>query len=238
MTESTTTPERPAEGAVLELARDDVARKKFLKMAGKTMGAGAAATALGTFIAACGSSSSSSSSSSASSSGSSSSASSSSSSASAGGDLSIVNYALTLEYLEAQFYDKVIKSGLFNGKTASVLKTFGAEEHQHVVALRKVASSMGKAAAKPKGKFPLGSAASVAKLAATVENLGASAYLGQAGNIKDKQILAAALAIHTVEARHAATLNLLLKMSPTPDGAFAKPMTMDQVLAAVKPFIA
>ena len=239
MTESTTTPERPAEGAVLELARDDVARKKFLKMAGKTMGAGAAATALGTFIAACGSSSSSSSSSSASASGSSgSSSSASSSSASAGGDLSIVNYALTLEYLEAQFYDKVIKSGLFNGKTASVLKIFGSEEHEHVKALHKVAMSMGKAAAKPKGKFPLGSAASVAKLAATVENLGASAYLGQAGNIKDKQILAAALAIHTVEARHAATLNLLLKMSPTPDGAFAKPMTMDQVLAAVKPFIA
>ena len=65
----------------------------------------------------------------------------------------------------------------------------------------------------------------MAKLAATVENLGAAAYLGQAGNIQSKEILAAALAIHTVEARHAATLNTLLKLSPTPDGAFAKPMT-------------
>ena len=62
----------------------------------------------------------------------------------------------------------------------------------------------------------------MSKLAATVENLGASAYLGQAGNIKSKEILAAALAIHTVEARHAATLNSLLKMTPTPDGAFAQ----------------
>jgi hypothetical protein len=78
----------------------------------------------------------------------------------------------------------------------------------------------------------------VAKLAATVENLGASAYLGQAPMIQSKEILAAALAIHTIEARHAATLNSVLKMSPTPDGAFAKPMSMSQVLAAVKPFIA
>jgi Ferritin-like domain len=90
----------------------------------------------------------------------------------------------------------------------------------------------------PTGKFPIKSAAQVTSLAATVENLGAAAYLGQAGNIKSKEILAAALAIHSIEARHAATLNLLLKKSPTPDGAFAKPASMSEVLAAVKPFIA
>src|SRR5581483_5254532 len=111
-------------------------------------------------------------------------------------------------------------------------------EHEHVAALKKVASSLGSPAKKPKGKFPLTSAGAVAKLAATVENLGAAAYLGQAGNIKSKDILAAALAIHSVEARHAATLNMVLKLSPTPDGAFGKPMSMNQVLAAVKPFIA
>ncbi len=230
-------------GAVELLARDDVERKRFLRMAGKRMGAGAAATSLAAFIAACGSSSSSSSSSPAPSSSSSSSAaaspsSSSSSAAASSGDLAIVNYALTLEYLETQFYAKVAKSGLFHGKTLSVLKVFGAEEAEHVAALHKVAMSLGTPAAEPKGKFPLKSAASVAKLAGAVENLGAAAYLGQAGNIQSKEILAAALAIHSIEARHAATLNLVLKTSPTPDGAFAKPMTMAQVLAVVKPFIA
>ena len=75
-------------------------------------------------------------------------------------------------------------------------------------------------------------------LAGVVENLGAAAYLGQAGNIQSKEILAAALAIHSIEARHAATLNLVLKKTPTPDGAFAKPADMATVLAAVKPFIA
>ena len=75
-------------------------------------------------------------------------------------------------------------------------------------------------------------------LAYTVENLGANAYLGQAGKIQSKEVLAAALSIHTVEARHAATLATLVKKSVTPDGAFAKPADMATVLAAVKPFLA
>jgi Ferritin-like domain len=250
MPEPTTNEAGPARtGVVEQLARDDVERKRFLKMAGRKMGGAAAATGLAAFIAACGTSSSSSSSSSASAgaggtSGATSSASgatttsSMSSSSSESGDLAIVNYALTLEYLETQFYGDVVKSGLFKGKTLSVLKSFGAEEAEHVIALHKAAMSMGKPAPQPMGKFPLKDAASVTKLAATVENLGAAAYLGQAPAIQSKEVLAAALSIHSIEARHAATLNTLLKKSPTPDGAFAKPMTMAQVLAAVKPFIA
>ena len=245
MTESSNTEAgEPTPGIVERLARDDVERKRFLKMAGKRVGAGAAATSLAAFIAACGSVSNTTTSSGAASSaaaGASSATTSSgmsSNAASDSGDLAIVNYALTLEYLESQFYDKVIKSGLFHGKALSVLKTFGAEEADHVQALKTVAGQLGTAAAEPTGKFPIHNAAQVTALAATVENLGASAYLGQAAKIKSKEILAAALSIHTIEAGHAATLNLLLKKSPTPDGAFAKPMSMAQVLAVVKPFIA
>ncbi len=244
MSQHANTDTGPPPGSVVEkLARDDVERKKFLKNAGKMMGTGAAATGLAAFIAACGGSSSTSSGSgsssgSASSSASTGAASTAASAPSGSGDLGIVNYALTLEYLEAQFYDKVIASGFFSGSTLATLKSFGAEEHEHVSALKQAAASLGTPASEPTGKFPIHDAAQVTKLAATVENLGASAYLGQAGNIKSKEILAAALSIHTIEARHAATLNTLLKMSPTPDGAFAKPMTMGQVLAAVKPFIA
>ncbi len=237
-------------GVVERLALDDVERKRFLKMAGRRMGAGAAATGLAAFIAACGSSSSKSTSSMATSAGggagsnsasttsSSTSATTSGSASATSGDLGIVNYALTLEYLESQFYAKVISSGLFSGPTLSTIKTFGAEEDQHVAALKKVAMSLGKPAAKPVGKFPIKSASQVAMLAATVENLGAAAYLGQAAAIQSKEILAAALSIHSIEARHAATLNLLTKKDPTPNGAFAKPMTMQQVIAVVKPFIA
>lgn len=225
------TTHQAGEGLVVKLAHDDLERKKFLKKAGRTIGSAAAASGLAAFIAACGGSSSSQTPATpATATGTTPTA--------GGGDLGIVNYALTLEHLEAQFYAKVIASGLFSGSTLSTLKTFGDEEQQHVAALSKVASSLGKPAPEPKGKFPINTAAQVTKLAATVENLGAAAYLGQAGNIKSPQILAAALAIHTVEARHAATLNSVLKLSPTPDGAFGKPMSMAQVLATVKPFIA
>lgn len=233
------------DGIVLELARDDLERKKFLKMAGKGMGAAAAATGLATFIAACGGSSTTTSKTKAAGTPKTKATTStatqtktSSNSGSSDVDLEIVNYALTLEYLEDEFYKKVVASGLFSGATLSTLKTFGQEEAEHVAALKVVAGKLGKPAAKPTGKFPLKSASSVAMLAATVENIGAAAYLGQAPRIQSPEILAAALAIHSVEGRHAATLDLLIKKSPTPDGAFAKPMTMSQVLAAVKPFIA
>lgn len=217
MRSAITEDERPVAGAVERLVRDDVERKKFLTMAGRRMGAGAAATSLSAFIAACGGSS---------------------SSKGAKGDLRIVNYALTLEYLESEFYAEVIRHKLFHAKPLSIIRQFSAEEHEHVKALHKLAEGLGKPAHRPKGKFPVKNAAQVTKLAGVVENLGAAAYLGQAGRIHSKEILAAALSIHSIEARHAATINLLLKKSPTPNGAFAKPASRSKVLKAVKPFIA
>lgn len=222
-------------GIVERLVRDDSDRKRFLKM----VGSGGAASFGAFVLAACGSSKKSSSSSSSAAAPPASSSSSSPPPSGGMGDLAILNYALTLEYLETEFYKKVIKAGLFTGPAGQLLKTFGHDEQQHVNALKKaVTSAGGTPAAKPMGKFPLGSAAKVAMLAYTVENLGASAYLGQAGNIQSKQVLAAALSIHSVEARHAATLGTLVKKSVTPDGAFAKPADMPTVLAAVKPFLA
>jgi hypothetical protein len=108
-----------------------------------------------------------------------------------------------------------------------------------VLALKGAVSKMGGTpAAKPEAKFPISSAGQVAQLAYMVENLGAAAYLGQAGNIQNPEVLATALSIHSVEARHASTLGTLVNKSVTPNGAFAIPDDMSTVLAAVKPFIA
>jgi hypothetical protein len=215
-------------GIVERLVRDDVDRKRFLKVAGS-----AGAASFGAFVlAACGSSAKTSSTATTSSSASTSTASASS------GDLAILNYALTLEYLEREFYAKVVASDFFSGQVGALIKGFGEQEATHVEALKGAVEKMGGTpAANPNGKFPVTSAKQVAELAYTVENLGAAAYLGQAGNIQSPEILMTALAIHTVEARHAATLGTLVKKSVTPNGAFATPADMSTVLAAVKPFL-
>lgn len=154
------------------------------------------------------------------------------------GDLGIVNYALTLEYLEAGFYAAVVDSGLFKGDQLDLLKTFGQHEQEHVDALTATAKDLGgEPAPEPEAEFPLESAEEVVALAATVENLGAAAYLGQAAAIENPDILEAALSIHTVEARHASVLNVLNGDSPTPDGAFAKPADAATVLEEVDPFL-
>ena len=154
------------------------------------------------------------------------------------GDVGILNYALTLEYLETAFYADVVKSGLFKGADLETIRKFGQEEAEHVQALTQAVKSLGgKPAPEPKAEFQLKSAKSVLELAGTVENLGAAAYLGQAANIQSPEVLASALAIHSVEGRHAAVLNTLLGESITPDGAFAKPADVKTVLKSVEPFI-
>jgi len=169
-----------------------------------------------------------------------------------GGDIEILNYALTLEYLEADFYDQVVRSGVVKDrKVADLAKRIGEAERAHVGALEVAVRGLGgKTATKPKTAFEdvlAGGPKKVLEAAAMVENLGAAAYLGQAGRIQDKKILAAALSIHSVEARHAAAINALVGngfkgsgplVGSLPDGAFAKPMAMDKVLEAVQPFIA
>jgi rubrerythrin len=213
--------------AEIKQLKDPVSRRKFLAVGGST-------TAVAAFLAACGDDSGTTTTTSTMGSGGGA-----SETAEFGkGDVGILNYALTLEYLETAFYADVVKSGLFKGADLETIRKFGREEAEHVEALTAAVKQLGgKPAPEPKAEFPLKNAKSVLELAATVENLGAAAYLGQAANIQSPEVLASALAIHSVEGRHAAVLNTLLGESITPDGAFAKPADVKTVLKSVEPFL-
>ena len=214
------------QSAVTRLARDPVSRRRFFALTGGT-------TAAGALLVACGDDEETATSTT------STTTDEAMTSEFGEGDLGIVNYALTLEYLEAAFYADVVKSGLFKGDDLALIKQIGAAEQEHVDALTATSKKLGGPVAKaPMAEFPLDDAKSVLELAATVENLGAAAYLGAAAMIEDPEILSAALSIHSVEGRHAAVLNVLTGQEPTPDGAFAMGADMQTVLDEVQPFIA
>jgi rubrerythrin len=155
---------------------------------------------------------------------------------SGGGDVDVLNFALTLEYLEADFYRRGQALGL-SGDVKEIAAEFGTHEQEHVDALTQTIGKLGgKPAAMPKFAFPMTDEASFLKLAQTLEDTGISAYNGAAPSIESKEVLAAAGSIVQIEARHAARIRLQNKDNPAPN-AFDEALEMQDVLAAVKPFI-
>ena len=152
------------------------------------------------------------------------------------GDVDILNFALTLEYLEADFYRRARKLGL-SSEVAKVARSFGDAEQQHVDALAATIKKLGGTpVASPKFSFPMKDEQSFLKLAQTLEDTGVSAYNGAGPAITSKEVLAAAGSIVQIEARHAAVIRQLRGNVPAPD-AFDASLDTKQVLAAVKPLI-
>jgi rubrerythrin len=156
------------------------------------------------------------------------------------GDIGILNYALTLEYLESAFYDETAHYGsVHDPATKLFLAAVKKDEAAHVALLKKALGS--KAAARPKFDFG-GTTRNQTRFQATsfvLENTGVNAYGGQALNITDPATRTAALSIWAVEARHAGAIGLLLKgtsgVAPDDDGgAFQTTATAAHVLADVK----
>jgi Ferritin-like domain len=154
-----------------------------------------------------------------------------------GGDVDILNFALTLEYLESEFYNVKGKTVGLSGAAKTLAAEIGGHEAQHVATLTSaIKSAGGTPVAKPKFAFPVTSQSTFLSLAHTLEETGVSAYNGAGPSLQNKQFLAAAGSIVQVEARHAAAIALLIGKSPAPL-AFDKPLTKAQVLAAAGPLI-
>ena len=143
----------------------------------------------------------------------------------------ITEYALTLEKLEADFYRRAVMAAQSGGLSGvpqvakDAIVSYGQDEAQHVADLSAVLPALGgnpDAVTIPKnpnysailGRDPFANPADFLLVGQYVEDLGVAAYKGQVQNLlaagdAGKTVLAAALAIHSVEARHAAGVRFL-----------------------------
>ncbi|MEO6695615.1 MAG: ferritin-like domain-containing protein [Ignavibacteria bacterium] len=128
--------------------------------------------------------------------------------------IEVLNFALTLEYLESKFYVTGLAApSLIPAGDRTVFMQISKHETAHVAALRATITSLGGTpVAEPTFDFTAGGAfptvfsiySTFITIAQAFEDTGVRAYKGQAGNlISNDAVLTAALQIHSVEARHA-----------------------------------
>ena len=155
-------------------------------------------------------------------------------------DLDILNFALSLEHLEANFYREVLAQGKHSGHTLQFITAIRNHEQAHVTALTSVIKQLGGTPVAALAKYNFGDISTVPAYLATAETLemtGVGAYTGAAPLIKDKKnILPAAASIEQVESRHYATIRLLRGMITAPT-AFGPSLTVPQVQMAIKPIV-
>jgi hypothetical protein len=130
------------------------------------------------------------------------------------GDVAILNYALSLEHLQAAFYTETERIGAILGQAARAVRVVGAVERAHVDAFRKLLGAQ--AVKRPVFDFrgTTEDQQAFLKTAIAFEDLAVAAYKGQAHLIQADAVLAAAVAIHSVEARHAAWMRHLFGIRP------------------------
>lgn len=157
-----------------------------------------------------------------------------------GGDVDVLNFALTLEYLEAAFYEQAVDElPDLSREVRDLAQELAENEGEHVEALKGlIADAGGKAVKEPGVQFggAFADERTFLRFANVFEDTGVSAYNGAAPMIESKQLLAEAGSIVQIEARHAALIRLQRGKPPAPL-VFDKASTMDEVQRAVKPFI-
>lgn len=156
-------------------------------------------------------------------------------------DIDILQYALTLERLEAEFYKQGIDAGILEGRELELVTPIRDHEVVHVETVSATITGLGgEPAESPMFQFPEGTFTDKAMFlttAGTFEELGVKAYHGQVPLIESPEILAAAATIAGVESRHAAVIADLLGGNPFPAPIEAS-LPMEAVLEAAMPFIA
>ena len=160
-------------------------------------------------------------------------------------DISVLNYALTLEHLEAAYYneglanftrDMFSESG-YPDYIYTLFEQIRDHENTHVSTLESVITSLN-ATAVPvcNYTFNISDIATFIDVSRALENTGVSAYAGSAKNLSNPDLLTAAATILSTEARHAAFLQYIGNKSPFPN-AFDVPLDESEVLSIASQFI-
>ncbi len=159
-------------------------------------------------------------------------------------DLDILNFALTLEHLENRFYREANNSGKLQGNAAKALMTIGMHEKSHVDGLTATIMQMGGTPVQEQKSYnfaalgDMNTQAGILAIANILEPTGVKAYDGAAPDIMDKLLLAVAGEIVQVEARHVATIRVLLDPNANPvPKAFEDSATPQQILEMIKPVL-
>ncbi|MGH7592867.1 MAG: ferritin-like domain-containing protein [Gemmatimonadales bacterium] len=152
-------------------------------------------------------------------------------------DTDILKFALFLELLESDFYNKAVASGVLSGGVAALAASVKAHENTHVGALQ---SALGTAAFHASDvSFDFGASlatqSSFLATAQALEETGVSAYLGALGSIQSRALRVTAGSIFTIEARHAAAFRAYNNSATGPvPAAFEVPKTPAQIVAIVQ----
>jgi len=159
-------------------------------------------------------------------------------------DVEVLNYALTLEHLEAAFYTMAVASGKLTGNALAYFTTIRDDEVAHVTAISQGLTQAGATPVKPRASYDFAklgdmtTQAGILKIAALLEATGVGAYNGAAREIGHKTILGVAGSIVAVEARHTGLLNALVDPNANPvPNAFEKVIKPADILAAVGPVL-
>lgn len=154
-------------------------------------------------------------------------------------DVDILQFALTLEHLEARMYRDMLATNILSGKEAEYLQSFGSHEAAHVDGLTQALSAVGETPVQEQANynFPaFDSREAILGFAKTAEDIGVGAYQGAAAAIQNKDYLAVAGSIVQIEARHAAIINMLSGLDPVPAPTTSS-LTIDEVNAQVGPIL-
>ncbi len=156
------------------------------------------------------------------------------------GDVDILNYILTLEYLEADFYNRGLDANVLSGRDLELIEPIAAHEKQHVALISSTIQDLGAdPIEKPQLHYPSGTFSGRDKFLRTghrIETLQVKAYYGQVTYVKGSKLLGAAASIAGTESRHVAILADLTGVNPFPAPLEAA-ASKRKVLRAARPFV-